>query len=184
MPKIVLLPEPAPELPWGDPDMTVLQSSRRPPPSLPLDVFGAEWRAWIERAAEASAAPPDYVVAPFLAGASNLIGNARWAQAAPGWAEPPHLWTANVGNSGDGKSPGADPVIRNALPAIERRMSVDFPDKLREWETTREVHANKVEVLEGGREAGAEKRFRASAAASGMRTATTGATACAIGCNY
>src|SRR3954453_10597810 len=27
---------------------------------------------------------------------SALVGNARWAQGTPGWAEPPHLWCAVV----------------------------------------------------------------------------------------
>ena len=62
-----------------------------------------------------------------------LIGNARWAEATPGWAEPPHLWLAVVGDSGTGKSPGADCLMREVLPEIERRMLADFPDRLRAW---------------------------------------------------
>src|SRR4029077_18718686 len=75
--------------------------------------------------------PPDYVAAPLLAAASALIGNARWAQASPGWTEPPHLWLGVVGDSGNGKSPGADCLMRDVLPEIERRMLADFPDRLR-----------------------------------------------------
>jgi len=112
--------------------MGVLRLHRRPPPHLPLDVFGP-WKDWIEDAAEAAACPADYVVAPLLSSASVLIGNARWAQAVPGWEEPPHLWTASVGNSGDGKSPGADVLLRNVLPAVEQRMTADFPDRLQDW---------------------------------------------------
>src|SRR4029077_10435348 len=77
--------------------------------------------------------PPDYVAAPLLAAASALIGNARWAQASPGWIEPPHLWLGVVGDSGNGKSPGADCLMRDVLPEIERRMLADFPDRLRGW---------------------------------------------------
>ena len=67
----------------ADPDMTILCHSRRPPPPLPLAVFGAAWADWIKSAADAAAAPPDYVAAPLLAAASALIGHARWAQATP-----------------------------------------------------------------------------------------------------
>ena len=77
--------------------------------------------------------PPDYVAAPFLASISALIGHSRWAQATPGWIEPPHLWIAAVGDSGNGKSPGADCLMRDVLPEIERHMVADFPDRLREW---------------------------------------------------
>jgi len=79
---------------WPEPDMGVLRLHRRPPPPLPLAVFGAAWGEWIVTVAEAAACPADYVAAPLLAAASTLIGHARWAEAAPGWAEPSHLWIA------------------------------------------------------------------------------------------
>lgn len=76
---------------WPEPDMEVLRLHRRSPPALPLDVFGPFWSSWIRAAAEAAACPADYVAAPLLASTSVLIGHARWAQATPGWDEPPHL---------------------------------------------------------------------------------------------
>ncbi len=124
----------------AQPDMGVLRLHRRAPPTLPLDVFGPAWRRWIEAAAEAAGCPPDYVVAPLIASVSALIGNARWAQATPGWAEPPHLWCASVGESGNGKSPGGDALFRHVLPVIERRMAADFPNRLREWRAAAEWH--------------------------------------------
>ena len=101
--------------------MAVLRLYRREPPELPLDVFGA-WGLHIVAAAKAASCPVDYVAAPLLASASVLTGNARWAQAAPGWAEPPHLWCGNVGDSGDGKSPGSDSLMRDVLPVLEQQM--------------------------------------------------------------
>jgi hypothetical protein len=119
---------------WGEPYMGVLWLRRRRPPALPLEVFGETWKQWFIEAAAAAACPVDYVVAPLLASVSTLIGNARWAQASPGWSEPPHLWTVVVGDSGDGKSPGADCLLRDVLPTIERRMIGDYPDRLQEWQ--------------------------------------------------
>jgi hypothetical protein len=119
---------------WDEPDMGVLRLRRRPPPALPIELFGDRWGEWIANAAAAAACPVDYVVAPLLASASTLIGNARWAQASPGWSEPPHLWMVAVGDSGDGKSPGADCLLRDVLPEIERRMIGDYPNRLREWQ--------------------------------------------------
>ena len=118
--------------PWGEPDMGVLRLHRRAPPTLPTDVFGP-WGDWITQTAEAAACPPDYVAGPLLVSVSALIGHARWARATPGWAEPPHLWIGAVGDSGHGKSPGSDCLMRDVLPEIERRMLADFPDRLREW---------------------------------------------------
>jgi hypothetical protein len=116
---------------------------------LPLDIFGDRWARWIQDAGEAAVAPADYVVAPLLAAASALIGNARWAQAWQGWKEPPHLWCAAVGDSGDGKSPGADQVNSHVLPFVERNMAIDFPDTRREKRA--EIEAAKVR-LESWRE--------------------------------
>jgi hypothetical protein len=126
---------------WPEPDMGALRLHRRPPPVLPLAVFDPRWAAWVEAVAEAAACPPDYVAAPLLASASALIGHARWAQATPGWAEPPHLWFGAVGDSGDGKSPGSDCLMRHVLPEIERRMVADYPDRLREWRAAAEFAA-------------------------------------------
>ena len=129
----------------AQPDLTVLRLGRRAPPALPMEVFGPAWSAWIARAAEAAACPRDYVAVPLLAAASALIGNARWAQATPGWVEPPHIWAASVGDSGSGKSPGADALMRDVLPEIERRMQGDFPDRLRDWKAAAAAHEATME---------------------------------------
>lgn len=134
--------------PWGEPDMSLLQLTRRAPPALPLDVFGPEWARWITEAAEAAAAPVDYVALPLLALASALIGHARWAQATPGWREPPHLWLGVVGDSGSSKSPGADCLMRDVLLEIERRMQGDFPDRVAKWRAAAEVNKAKTELWE------------------------------------
>lgn len=124
---------------WPEPDMGALRMHRRAPPALPIKVFGAAWANWIATAAAAAACPQDYVAAPLLAGASALMGHARWAQATPGWAEPPHLWIGAAGDSGNGKSPGADCLMREVLPEIERRMLDGYPDRLRAWRATIEL---------------------------------------------
>jgi hypothetical protein len=118
---------------WREPDFAVMRLERPLPPPLPLGVFGRFWGPWIAQTAEAAVCPPDYVAAPLLAVASVLIGHARWVRPTPGWMEPPHLWLAVVGNSGSGKSPGADCLLRDVLPKLEQRMQGDYPDRLREW---------------------------------------------------
>src|SRR5712671_2472719 len=135
---------------WPAPDMSILRPERPNAPKLPLAAFGPAWAEWITTAAEAAACPPDYVAAPFLAAASALIGHARWAQATPGWVEPPHLWLGVVGEPGTGKSPGSDALMRDVLPEIERRMLADFPDRLRAWRT--DVALTKAARQRGRRE--------------------------------
>jgi hypothetical protein len=127
------------------PDMTVLRLNRRDPPPFPIAVLGDGWAPWTRVTAEAAACPIDNVAAPLLACASALIGNARWAQATPGWAEPPHLWMGVVGDSGTGKSPGADALMRDVIPELERRMQDGFPERLAQHRATVELHAAAIE---------------------------------------
>jgi hypothetical protein len=104
-----------------------------------MHVFGPSWAGWIEHTADAAAAPVDYVAAPLISASSALIGNSRWAQATEYWREPPHLWTATVGDSGDGKSPGSDSLNRDILPVIEAGMAADFPEQHAEWMTAHQM---------------------------------------------
>jgi putative DNA primase/helicase len=132
--------------------MAVLRLQRREAPKLPIEIFGEHWSPWIKDNAEAAACPVDYVAAPLLATSSALIGHARWPRARM-WSEPPHLWNASVGDSGDGKSPGADVLYRDVVPEIERKMTVDFPaqlqEKLADIETAKAMHEKwKAEVKE------------------------------------
>jgi hypothetical protein len=131
--------QPDPDI-LAHPDMQVLRLGRRAPPAFSLDVLGPEWKAWVQACAGAAAAPVDYVALPLLATASALIGHARWAQATPGWSEPPHLWVGTVGDSGSSKSPGADCLLRDVLPTIEQRMMADYPDRFRDWQAAAEAH--------------------------------------------
>jgi hypothetical protein len=137
---------PDPEM-LANPDMSVLRSTR-PPPPLPLDVFGTSWGVWLREAAEAASCPLDYVVGPLMAAGSALLGHSRWAQATPGWAEPPHLWIGVVGDSGGGKSPGADILMRDVLPEIERRMAAGWPELHREWRGKAAAYEAEVELWE------------------------------------
>lgn len=130
---------------WNDPDMSVLRLSRRAPPPLELAVFGSEWARWIAEAAEAAATPLDYVGANLLALASSLIGHSRWAQATPGWREPPHLWCAVVGDSGTNKSAAAAVLLRQVLPELERRALGDYPSRLAAWRTQAEDGKARIE---------------------------------------
>ena len=112
---------------------------------MPLEVFGDRWAQWIREATEAAACPVDYVVAALLPAASALIGNARWVEAWPGWQEPPHLWCASVGHSGQGKSPGADLILRHVVPSIEARMARDHGFEREErWAVLSAAAANDV----------------------------------------
>ncbi len=127
---------------FGEPDMSVLRMNRRRPPVLDLDVFGPFWRGWIERTAEATNAPTDYVAVALLAAISALIGNARHVSPWPGWREPPVLWVAAVGDPASGKTPGAAPIWA-AIGELEATAAAGFADVLRDYKTKVEWAKNR-----------------------------------------
>ena len=105
-------------------DLSPLRYGQSVPPPLPLDLLGHP-APWIARAAEAANSPADYVATSLLAAASGAIGNARWAKAWDGWAEPASLWWGAIGEPSSGKSPAASQrraisaqVIASPLPLI------------------------------------------------------------------
>jgi hypothetical protein len=55
-----------------------------------------------------------------------------------------------VGDSGNGKSPGADCLMRDVLPEIERRMGADFPDVLQKWRAATEYDKAAMDRWSGG----------------------------------
>ena len=102
-------------------------------PSLPISVFGPDWGAWIERAADVANAPADYIALPLLSSASALIGNARWTQNWAGWKEPPNLWCASVGLPSSGKTPGAKTVTM-LLRTVEVHLGTGFDELYTAWD--------------------------------------------------
>ena len=153
------------------PERGFLARTRLSAPTLPLAAFGPWWASWISLAAEGANASPDYVAAPLLAAASALIGNARWVHGWHGWSEPPALWCASVGNPSSGKSPGAVPVMREALGIVEASMARDYPEELAEWKETAKV----AELIERQWEADIKEAVKLK---SSIPPKPPGATAC------
>jgi hypothetical protein len=74
------------KLDWPKPDLSILNASPIPAPSLPIEVLGP-WADWIAVAAEAKEAPVDFATAPFLSAVAGLIGNTRTIEPRPDWSE-------------------------------------------------------------------------------------------------
>lgn len=132
--------EPFTPEPWPVPDLSVLNEGRRPPPSLPLDVFGP-WSQWVADTAEGTGpTPPDYVACALLAVGAALVGNARWVSPWPSWTEPPALWIGLIGSPSSGKSPALSPLL-GIVRRLEGELSFDFDPIHRRWQAEREAAA-------------------------------------------
>ena len=124
---------------WPQPEARFLRPELPAPPPLPLqEVFGPIWAAWIAKAAEAKAAPPDYVVAGLLSVAGATIGNTRWASPWAGWAEPPIIWAMAIGTPSMNKSPGFDAVL-SPLRKLEREARKRVDAEVSDWKDRAEV---------------------------------------------
>jgi hypothetical protein len=104
---------------WETPDWSILDDRRGKLPDFPLDCLSAPVREWVERAGRGAGVTAAHVAVPALGIASSLIGMARRVKATKSWTEPMTCWTAIVGASGTGKTPGID-TIKRALAQINR----------------------------------------------------------------
>ena len=118
---------------WEEPDRSLLEDRRGELPRFPLDALGATVGPALERAAKGAGATVAHVAVPLLSIASSLIGAARQVKASTSWYEPLSLWTAIVGFSGTGKTPGLE-VSRRALGAIEKLRKGSIDELRREHE--------------------------------------------------
>ena len=134
---------------WPDPDLSLLGTGRRSPPTFPLHLLGP-WAGWCERKAKGASAPVDYVAVALLASVGAAIANVRWPQAGTAWSEPPVLWCAEVGPPSSSKSPSMDAAF-NLVRFAEDRMADGFEQVQQEHATAKQacearIEAWKVEV--------------------------------------
>jgi hypothetical protein len=104
---------------WDEPDISLLDDRRGDLPGFPGEALGENWLDWLRRSAHGAGVTPSHVAVPMLAAASSLIGTSRRVQPSRSWSEPLTLWTAVIGFSGTGKTPGADVTLR-ALSMIDK----------------------------------------------------------------
>jgi hypothetical protein len=118
---------------WVEPELSLLEDRRGDLPQFPADGLGPAAVPFLQRAAMGAGTSVAHVAVPLLAIASSLIGAARQVRASTSWYEPLSLWTAIVGESGAGKTPGLD-VTRRALGAIEKLRKESTEELRREHE--------------------------------------------------
>jgi len=116
---------------WQEPDWSMLDDRRGELPAFPLDALTTRWREWTIGASHGAGVMPEHVMVPLLSVASSTIGAARRVRPSRSWSEPLSLWTAIVGFSGTGKTPGLA-VTTRALSAIERNRRAKIADLRRE----------------------------------------------------
>jgi hypothetical protein len=129
---------------WGDPDFSLLDDRRGELPDFPLDALPMACREWVERAAQGAGVTPAHVAVPMLGIVSSIIGTARRLKASTSWSQPMTCWTALVGLSGTGKTPGID-ATKRALSQVER----DLKPKIAEQ---RRAHESRVASAKAARE--------------------------------
>jgi hypothetical protein len=123
---------------WDDPDVSLLDGRRGELPVFPAETLPASMRDWLTHAAHGAGVTPAHVAVPLLGIASSLIGTGRRIRASRTWSQPFTIWTAIVGCSGTGKTPGID-ASRLALMEIERGRRNEIIDMRLAHETREEA---------------------------------------------
>ena len=122
---------------WSDPDYSVLDDRRGDLPEFPIDALNEPIRVWVKRAARGAGVTIAHVAVPAIGIASSLIGTARRIKATRSWLQCSTCWTAVVGFSGTGKTPGID-TIKRPLTQIERDRKKDIAELRHKHETKAE----------------------------------------------
>lgn len=85
---------------------------------FPVDALPQPLRRFVAAGAKAIGCDPSYLALPLLVALAAAVGNTRRLELKRGWAVPPILWAAVVGESGTTKTPAFKLVMR---PARERQ---------------------------------------------------------------
>jgi hypothetical protein len=123
---------------WPTPDLTLAIADTSPAPALDITLFPGRWQPWLAAAAERAGAPVDYVAGSVLASVGAAIGNARWGSPWEGWAHPPVIWVACIGNPSAGKSPGINAA---AVPISDlgKQLNDDWEERARDYRTAKQA---------------------------------------------
>jgi hypothetical protein len=123
---------------WDDPDISILDDRRGELSEFPVELLSPLCRQFVERAAHGSGVTSAHVAVPLVGIASSLVGTARRAQASISWTQPLSVWTAVVGFSGSGKTPGLD-TTRRPLSLVERNKKTKIAQ-------AQQIHEAKIEA--------------------------------------
>jgi Protein of unknown function (DUF3987) len=119
---------------WDDPDWSLLDTQRGSLPDFPLEVLSPNLQEVIRRTSKGAGVTQAHVAVPLLGISSGLIGYSRRLRATASWFQPATCWTALVGYSGTGKTPGHS-VTRRAAKEVEQSRKKDEEKRKRDHET-------------------------------------------------
>ena len=104
---------------------------------FPINLLDPVMSEYVRQSAKCIGCDPTFIALPLLSALGAALGNARWIRLKNGWAEPPVIWTATVGVSGEKKSPGMDAATAFTK---DRMMTLEADHKraMRGWRRRRE----------------------------------------------
>jgi Protein of unknown function (DUF3987) len=119
---------------WDDPDWSLLDTRRGSLPDFPPEVFSPKLQEVIGQTSKGAGVTHAHVAVPLIGITSGLIGYSRRLRATTSWFQPATCWTALVGYSGTGKTPGHS-VTRRAAKEVEQSRKKDEEKRKRYHET-------------------------------------------------
>ena len=119
---------------WDDPDQSLLDTQRGNLPDFPLEVLSPNLREVIRRTSKGAGVTHAHIAVPLLGISSGLVGYSRRIKATASWFQPATCWTALIGYSGTGKTPGLN-VTRRAAKQVEQSRKKDEEKRKRDHES-------------------------------------------------
>jgi hypothetical protein len=123
---------------WDDPDWSLLDTQRGSLPDFPLQVLSPKLQEVIGRTSRGAGVTDAHVAVPLFGISSGLIGYSRRIKATASWVQPATCWTALIGYSGTGKTPG-HAVTRRVAKLVEQLRKKDEEKRKRDHETKKQA---------------------------------------------
>lgn len=117
------------------------KESEKPRPALapfPIDVFPTMLRKFITEGAESCRCPEDFLAAPMIVAAANMIGASRALQIKEDWHVMPGLYLAVIADPGSGKTPALSKVIGQVKRQHQLNLEA-YKRERREWKAANDT---------------------------------------------
>lgn len=114
---------------------------------FPVDALPMVLRTYAKAVSKGLDVDPSFVALPALAVCASAVGNAVRICLKNGWNEPCAVWMVLVGESGDGKSPPLQQVLK-PLRAMERDAKKSYQDKWEQYQLELANHRKQLQKWE------------------------------------
>lgn len=110
---------------------------------FPLNALPQPLAAFAKQVSESKQCPLEFVVLPILSVIASAIGSTRQIELKPDWREWPIIWTCIIGESGSGKTPAFEELIK-PIEQIESQFASEIKADIEQYERDKLVYETQL----------------------------------------